>query len=208
MNKLITPNISLFAGSPGMGKSHLIRYLIYKFCKSGKFNYGIVFCPTAFNGAFDFISDKYVGNYNEELLKKFMNYQEQSKKPAFIIFDDCLGSITNINNNNTLTKLFTCYRHFNITVLFSTQYIYKVPPVLRECSTYCFIFKQFNKRSISALYETFLYDKNTIDEAKRYIMENTENYHFILVNNKASNNKAKYIISVAPNKIPKFFLDF
>lgn len=49
------PSINLLAAAPGSGKSHLIKYLIFNLWKMGKFHHGVVFCPTAHNGAYDWM---------------------------------------------------------------------------------------------------------------------------------------------------------
>ena len=50
----------------------------------------------------------------------------------------------------------------------SSQYPYKLPPVFRECASYCFIFKQTTKRSLAAIYESFGGYFDTYDQFKNY----------------------------------------
>lgn len=80
-----------------------------------------------------------------------MDIQKQNQdKPAFIIYDDCLPQ--KAFKSEIFTNLITQYRHYNITVIIATQYIYKVPPTLREGTTYTAIFLQSTRRSIQAIF--------------------------------------------------------
>jgi hypothetical protein len=203
------PSINLFCAAPGFGKSYLIKYLIYRI--GNKLSHGMVFCPTAFNGGYDYINKKYIHQtYSDEALRKFMLLQKAlvengTPRDAFLIFDDCLGSIK-FHGNKLIEKLFTSYRHYRITILMSTQYIYRIPPVYRECCSNAFIFAQDNERSVKAIYETFMLSlkswKNTYD----FITNNTKDFHYIRVQ-KNPNQPIKYAVGKA-GKTPKFYLDF
>lgn len=55
-----------------------------------------------------------------------------------IIFDDILNR-PKILKSDTMTKLFTCNRHFNVSPIILSQYYKKLPPVIRtNCSSLIF----------------------------------------------------------------------
>lgn len=196
------PNITLVCAGPNSGKSYLCKYILQDLFKNNKLKYGIVFCATSFNQSYDFLPKKYIySQYDENKLIQFINLQiGQIKKsgkaePAFIIFDDMIGSIN--FTSPLFNKLITTYRHYNILLIFTTQYLFKIPPVLRECCTYFVTFKQPTKKSVQAIYETFMNEMETYEECKRFIDSNTQDYQFILVKPFESDEK-KYIVSKAP----------
>ena len=160
------PNITLITAGPNSGKTVLCKYILYDLFKNKKLNYGIVFCPTGFNNSYDYLPKKYLyAQFDENTLIQLVNLQiSQIKqhgkaKPAFVVFDDCIGSIN--FTSPLFSKLVTTYRHYNILLIFTTQYLFKVPPVLRECTTYFITFKQPTKRSVQAIHETFMNEKKT-----------------------------------------------
>lgn len=212
IDKIKTPSIIILSAGPGSGKSYTIKYLLYCLFKQKKLKYGVVFCPTnAMNNNYDYIDSKFVyPSFDEENLKKFLRFQKQHMQPAFIIFDDCIGSIN--FNSNLIIHLFTTFRHYNLTIFLATQYIYKVPPTLRECATYTFIFNVSNMRTIEALQETYFL-KHTKQELATTIAHHTEPKNendkgkFILVRVNAPESE-KYSASRAPPNIRNFKLKF
>ena len=141
-------------------------------CLNKKFKFGLVFCKTKFNCGYDFIEDnKVVEGYNEDVLKNYLQtlqkYGEENpliKKqkelgiktnisPSFIVFDDIIGQMD--LNSGFMSEFLTTYRHYNITLIAATQYLYKVPPLFREQADIRVMFCQTTKRSIEACYETY-----------------------------------------------------
>ena len=124
------PNITFICAPPKSGKSYLIKYLLNELFRKKKLKYGIEFIGSKYNGDFDFLSSKYVhSKYDENVLKKFYNIQiKQIQKkgkapPAFIIFDDMLGSLN--FNTGFIAELVPKYRHPNFTMIFTSQYLKK-----------------------------------------------------------------------------------
>ena len=204
-------SVIILAGKPAQGKSYLIKYFFYKNRK--KFDFGIVLTKTKFNGGYSFIPTNYVHpDYSEEKIKALMKIQSDLiekgiNKQAFIIIDDCL---TSEFNNQLFTDLITQHRHYNITVIISTQYIYKINPTIRECANYAIMFRQSTKRSIEALYESFGNHFNNYKEFKTYLTDNTGDYQFIFVDINSQSDKLNEIYNIlkAPSKIPDFKLKF
>ena len=88
------------------------------------------------------------------LLNKYgMNEQENLKrKPEkiyFFIFDDLLGTEAfKIRAKSKLNNLVTLCRHHNINLLFCTQYLKAIPPIIRSNSKVWCIFKCANSNLI------------------------------------------------------------
>lgn len=209
--KINLPSVIIIAGKPGSGKSHVIRYFMYNNRKN--FDFGIVMCKTNFNNSYEYLPEKYVhSNYNDEKIRKLMNLQsslikEGIHKKAFIIFDDCL---TSEFNNQTFTDLITQHRHYNITCIISTQYIYKINPTIRECANYAIVFRQSTRKSVEAIYQTFGQMFYGINEFQNFINENTGNFSFIFcdINNTSEKIEDIYKIYKVPEHIPKFELKY
>ncbi len=72
---------------------------------------------------------------------------------AFLILDDLLSQ--KAFSSQTFINLSTQFRHFNISIIISTQYIYRLSPTFRESASHAVIFKQTTMRSITALYESY-----------------------------------------------------
>jgi GTPase SAR1 family protein len=198
------PNISLICAPPASGKTYLIKYLLTDLYKKKKIDYGVVFCSTSFNkDNFDYIPENYLySSYDENIILNLMNIQQQQidfndkAKPAFIVFDDMLGLIK--FDSKLIIELFTKYRHYNITILITTQYIYAIPPLLRECTTFFFTFYLSSYRSLKAIYDCFLGDFDNYKECKKFIIDNTGDYKFIVVKTFESNKNKKFNVCKAP----------
>lgn len=173
-------SIIFITAPPKSGKSTLIRELIYN--NKDLFQYGLVFTSTGkFNGDYDFIPKRFVhSSFNENILKHFLNIQIQTKRKnrAFLIFDDFLGCFN--PKSKFMTKLLSTYRHYNISIIISTQHIKSLPPIFRECTSYSIIFNTKNKNSIQSINENFMTD---MDEKQiyNYIQKHCIKYHFILI---------------------------
>jgi len=180
------PNITLINAPPQSGKTYLIKYILTDLFKTKKVKYGIVFTTTNFTDSYDFIPENYVHSlYNEDIIKNLMEIQvnqiKENKKadPCFLVFDDMIGSIK--FNSNIIKKLFSTFRHYNILIIISTQYLFSIPPLIRECTTYFVTFNIDSHRSIKAIYESFMLDFDTLLKVKKFIKEHCIDYHFILI---------------------------
>jgi hypothetical protein len=201
MEKLVkglkTPSITVLAAAPGGGKTHLIRWLICEWSRLGRFSYGWVFSPTAFNGSYNWLPEANRSEvYTDKALQGIIDHQKTYRNPAFLILDDCMGSINFLNA--LWTNFITTFRHYNLTLLIASQYILKIPPVMRQCVTYAIVFKQNQKRSLVALHENFFVEMDNWQEVRRFIDRNAVGYKFILV--RCLDSVKRYTLSQAPSK--------
>lgn len=197
------PAITLISAKPRSGKTQFIKYMICTLFMERKIKYGLVFCPTLFNGSYNFIPEQFTYSmYDERIIKNLMRLQvrqiiEKGKdnvEPAFIVLDDCIGSIN--FDSPLFQKLISRYRHYNITIFIATQYLFKIPPLIRDCTTYFICFNQTTKKSIDAIHETFMQDFN-YKTCYQFIKKNTKDYHFIVVDNEEAEEN-KYTVSKVP----------
>ena len=208
------PNITFICAPPKCGKSYFVKYLLNELFKKKKLKYGIVFTGFKHNGDFDFLPQKYVhSKYDENVLKKFYNIQiKQIQKkgkapPAFIIFDDMLGSLN--FNSGFIATLIPKYRQPNFTIIFTTQYVKKLPPLIRECATFFMMFKTTGKDTTDTIQENFMQEK-TKKEVVKFIDQNLpsiEARNFILVEKLALIDD-KYTIDRAPAKYKPFKIKY
>lgn len=213
MENIQLPSVSVIAAAPRSGKTWLIKHFILHRCLSGAFNHGIVFCPTyGLNDSYDWMPSDYVHTiYNDEILLKFLSIQARAVRTeavhasSFIVFDDCISMIN--FNSKVINHLFTCFRHYNISLIFSTQYIYKCPPLIRNCCENFVIFKQGNMRSINALRECCMAELKNNQECQQLIDSKCVNKHYLLVK-PLEDEKKKYTIARAPAKLARIQLSF
>jgi Cdc6-like AAA superfamily ATPase len=113
-----------------------------------------------------------ISDYND----RYMEKHKGSKKPAHcIVIDDCQSDLLN-KKNKVLAHLFTCSRHYNITVICSVQRYIGVPMLIRSnCDVFIF-FKVKSKPERKRIAEEF----DTPEEVLNYCW--AEPYSFITIN--------------------------
>lgn len=205
----------LIAGKPASGKSHFIKYLmmnLHRDYSNDPIKYIVVFTTTKFNRAYsDYIPEQFVHDaYYPEVLESLLKIQSSNGAScrAAVIFDDCLPQ--KAFTSQLFLNLCTTFRHYRVDVIISTQYIYRVPPVVRECATRVVIFRQTTGRSIQALFESFGSWFNSGKEFANFLLASTGNYKFIyFIANSSSDDRAKvYKIKKCPAKIPEFKYEY
>jgi hypothetical protein len=203
----------IVSGLQGGGKSHFIRYLMYRNRK--RFNWGIVFTNTGFAGDnFDYIPQKYVHPvYNQKALLSLMNVQKKligdGKSPeAFVIFDDCLFGKQ--WNDNEFKSLITQLRHYHVTCIISCQYPQSIPSLFRANVFQVIMFYMNAQNAIKALYESYGQMFDSYTQFKKYLLEHTGNYQFIHYDakNGGQSISSRYTAMKAPDKIPKFTIRY
>jgi hypothetical protein len=209
MVNISLPSIHIFPASPGSGKSYLIKFLVYLLSKKKQIDYWVVFCGTAFNDSYSFIPEGYVfTNYDENVLGNCLRFQSQStKKPSLgIIFDDCISFETDMRRGRIISKLFTEFRHYNCTVFVATQYMYRLPPVVRESAAYYWLFPQRTNRSWGVIYEVVGSNNfENFNEFKKFVLTETSKERYTVV----FCDRVKGIFeSFKASRIPDFFLEY
>jgi hypothetical protein len=121
-----------------------------------------------------------------------------------LILDDCCAE--NEFKSPVLRKMAIMgWRHYDITFIITSQYVYMIPPVLRSNSIYNAFFNfGGGTREMKATYEAFRNRFRSYEEFKTFYYKNIENHKFIIYNLDTSS----YTTYRCPKTIPKFHLKF
>jgi len=106
----------------------------------------------------DFLPANAVHEYDDSLLNGYIDAlkkrkNEGAKLPAsFLVLDDCLGLVT---QSSAWRNLISTYRHLNITIFLSVQYLRSDTSgtLVREQASVVFAFKSTNINTIKTLYD-------------------------------------------------------
>lgn len=201
------PFIASIFGSPGSGKSHLCKYLAIKLHQQKLIDLVIACTGTPFNDFFqEFINPAHIHRFSRELIQKILKKAEELRPnniKILLILDDLLGSAN--WNIAEINQLFTCHRHYNISILLTSQYPNKIPPTIRECSWIAIVFPQTTDISINALYLSFGSGFATKRDFATYL-KTLPKHSFVCIDNKVAEFDLKYKKMKAPDKIPKVFI--
>lgn len=109
------------------------------------------------------------------LLKAALAQQEEDlKQRLLIIFDDCVGFL-----GREVEALVSKYRHYNASVIISSQQFRKIPPTARTCANYWVLFRTHNKKEIEKMNEEF--SGQYRDFLKFYNEATAERYSFLFM---------------------------
>lgn len=206
--ELNPPFLLLINGKQGSGKSHFIKYILREnYCSKNRFDYGIVFSNTAWeHGSWDFLPKNYVyEEYDEKVLGNLMkiqkkNLEDKKDTSAFVVFDDCLDDKDQFTSS-TLKKLSTQLRHYNISLIISTQYCHLVPPRFRANAMYAVFFDiGSGVTELESIYNAYGQRFKNYNDFKEYYYKNITDHKFIMYDK----NENKYITYRCPEKIPDF----
>lgn len=196
------------------GKSHLLKYIIYKASLNKNINHVILFTNTSFNNQYNYIPDKYIHtSFNPEIINNYMELQREvlgngEKSRGLIVFDDILGEAQ--FNCKEFLKLITQFRQFNLSVIICSQTVTDIPHKIRCLAQYCCSFEYQTKRSVEALFESYGLLFDTWKEYKEFMNKSTGNYKFLFFDRKMAikGREHAYKSIRAPAKIPQFQLNY
>jgi len=206
------PGITLVIGKTQSGKSHLLNYIIKNLYFEGYFKFGVVISSTSlFNDEWTCVSKNFhivpdrAEQYLKSLLIKMAKYKQlKINVPGFIIIDDCLGALK--WRDDFWTQIACTIRHYNLSLFITTQYLNKVPSVIRsQCSQYFFL-KMLNMRELKSAYEQCFSMFFKFNDFIKFVAENTKYYNAIYVNNHSLNNDDIIKIIQAPPRIAKWVM--
>ncbi len=200
-------NLYLGCGQVRSGKSFLLRALLLEAWYKFIIKFGIVFSCTPWNGFWQTIlPEKAVKEFSIDRLEDYLEWLSVNKEQygkSFLIIEDAVGSL---RTGAIIEKLVANYRHYDISFLgFATQYIYKMPPIVREQACLVGIFKHYTKKSLMALYETFGSSFYSYKEFINYLKMATEEKHSCLLYRMTAdvdNISEKYVSFKAPDFDP------
>ena len=191
----IKNKIICFCAKRNSGKSQLLRYLVN--CSKDLFSKIFVICPTETVNHFykdlipaQNIFSQYKEEWVESLIAKLTDINsgknDRDAKHILLILDDCCSD-TKFHTSKTLKLLATRGRHIKIAVMITCQYIYQIPPVIRNNCDYIYV-GQMNQQGLKLLTDEFL--MGNIDK-KQFVdlyHSNTNDYNFLVINNNSTSD--------------------
>ena len=88
----------------------------------------------------------------QDVHKNINDYNPRKKRKVLIVFDDMIADmINNKKLDSIVTELFIRGRKLNISIVFITQFYFKVPKDVRLNSTHLFIMKIPNKGELQQI---------------------------------------------------------
>ena len=186
----------------------MARFLCWEYRDA--FAYIVVMSATAnANGFYSkFLPKEHVHSfYDPSLIEKLIAKQEAfwqrgQKVHCLLILDDVIG-MDGVNMRAPppeLQKLFTCNRHFGISLLISVQNVRAVPPICRNNSDFACIFKSLNVAKEILYREYSNMPKKAFYE---FLEEYTSNFRIIMYAAREQNPQKVYTVF----KIPEAFLE-
>ena len=150
-------------GKRNTGKSEVIRSLLYH---NKEIPSGIVISPTEMGNKFygSFCPDSFIHHhFDPELLGRVMTRQRRRvtkygkipKNNLFLILDDCMYDSKEVCGNTHIKEIFRNGRHFQITIIVTTQYVMDLPVALRSNIDFVFCMRENNVANIERLYRSF-----------------------------------------------------
>jgi hypothetical protein len=86
-----------------------------------------------------------------EILEVIVDNQKKSGESLLVVIDDCLGLIG--GDNNYFSTLCSKYRHYNLSLIITTQNFRHIPITARYNASGYVLFKSHNKKEIEKLQE-------------------------------------------------------
>jgi hypothetical protein len=109
---------------------------------------------------------------------------DDEAKHILLILDDCCSD-SNFHQSKTLKKLATRGRHIKIAVMITCQYIYQIPPVIRNNCDFIYV-GQMNQQGLKLLTDEFLMGSIDKKEFVDLYHSNTNDYNFLVINNNST----------------------
>ena len=202
------PGLAIIAGTCSSGKSHLIEFIAKSMFLNKKIDYIIVITMTP--NDYEWLDERFVHKqYSNDLLARILKKQRETDYKLLLIFDDMIGALD--FNSKLITILTTEYRHFGggISIIFATQYIYKIPPTIRETANRCILFAQNTKKALQATFDTYgQLNYNSLHEWTHFMQQVLTGYNFLLINTRAASSNSKIVVKCAPTKIKNIKIYF
>ena len=195
------------------GKSFLVANMIYNFLNNPRDNNCdllYLFSNTAkfeSSGHYDFIDKKCIFDANadivEQVINKLMQIQLQTKKRhhILVVFDDIdLSS----KYDQSIEKLATQGRHYNITTILSAQVATRsISPAIRNNTSYLFIRKLNSDALKKQIFNMIVNsDFDNAEAFKKFVNDNNHDYQFVMYDN---NKDEKGVSIIKAHPIPKDF---
>jgi hypothetical protein len=173
------PFLMTIFGKPGEGKSALAQYVVYEKFQQKAIDYVMVISNSSYNDDWRFLPKKAIKKlWTAELATQITNFQKKKGRGhLLVVLEDPVGSFP--WEDKQVLQMIIMHRHLNMSWIINVQYVYKLPPIYRECATYVAIFKQQTDRSKEALYLSYGGDFGNKNEFYKLLQDSTGNYYFL-----------------------------
>lgn len=199
----------LIISKTNSGKSFFLRWLIKEL--EDQIGYVIVFCPTAFNGDWNNITDEVYDTWRPDYVEAIIEKRKQAimngKKPhnILIVLDDCLESGTiDLQRDHLLNRLMAQGRHTFCSVALISQKLTKLSTVIRANAEYVIFLSWCNMKEFEAYFEE--YSNVQKEQFKKMFEEYCHSYQAIIYDNTGYNVEwhVKKADDVGSYMFPKF----
>ena len=170
LNRMVTPFRALFCSRPNGGKSTCMVNCFLQIQTGIPFEIVIVVQPSS-SSEWDFIDPTMIVND----IPNVESIIDEDNKKTLIIFDDFdLTKLNRIQQQNFSMLFRYISSHKNISCMLSYQSFFDIPPIIRKCCNYFYIWKTqnideiniiskrcgFNKKVFQKLFKKYIHDKH------------------------------------------------
>lgn len=113
----------------------------------------------------------------EIILEQQNECEKKDRKPILIIIDDCIDKL----KSPVLSAICSRYRHYNLSLILSSQYYRAFSPIIRANTDYWIVYKNNVRKEVEKIIEDF----NMYPDFEKYYLDATnKKYSFLYVNQK------------------------
>jgi len=114
------------------------------------------------------------------------NRKTDVKRHVLLVFDDIFGSL---KDSKVFKNLISTFRHYNISVIFSVQYVSATATYLREISQYIVVFDQRTLAALKLTYENYFQEFEKFTDFKAYFKHKLQKFHFFFIDREKNTKK-------------------
>ena len=204
-------------GKQGSGKSCLCKALLYAAAKQEVYDWVIVFTATSWNDFYtSFLPEHAVRTFSPKkfyaIFDKIQRFKKDNPKKKLsrgcVVLDDVMGQTQKLIYDPRFTNILATYRHHNVDLWSTQQYIVGASPMMRSMLDYAFLFRATDEQSIKALHRMAggLYPNSK--EFKRALLDATSEKYTSLVFRNGQNTIAESYSRFKADEPPSFMLKF
>jgi hypothetical protein len=129
----------------------------------------------------------------EDTLTAFIEKQESQKNAAFLILDNCCHQI-NWKTSKNMAYIFNNVRQLQVCSMITMPYPLSIPPRLRACIDFVFIFKDTDVEHKRRLYEQYAGMFKSFEDFSQMMDQCTENFDCLVIDNTRKSNKIEDLV--------------
>lgn len=203
MKQIRSDEVCVFIGKRNTGKSFCLKDLLFN---HQHIPFGTVISSTEDANRFfgDFVPPIFIHNdFEPEIIVKFLERQQLLKakqendpyrykdldRNAFLVFDDLMYSAEKWKRDINVGRIFMNGRHYKILFLLTMQYPLGIPPSLRTCIDWIFIFREQYVKNRQRLYDNYAGMFPSFNVFCQVMDQMTENYGCLVIHNSSRSNK-------------------